>query len=119
MHGSYKAERAGSSPVSRTTKISSRSLTVRIPDFHSGGRGSIPLGSTTKLRGNMYRIDNFNVGDKLYRFIGTEWKYVTTIVEKSYTNYGIHSKHIKGIVVVERFILENEGLIALSKESKK
>ena len=118
MHGSYKAERAGSSPVSRTTKISSRSLTVRIPGFHLGGRGSIPLGSTTKLRGNMYRIEDFNIDDKLFRFNGTKWEYVTTIVEKSRTNYGIHSKQIKGIVVVERFILENEGLIALSKESK-
>ena len=67
----------------------------------------------------MYRIEDFNVGDKLFRFNGSAWKYITTIVEKSRTNYGIRSKHIKGIIVVEKFILENEGLIALSKESKK
>ena len=71
------------------------------------------------MRGNMYRIEDFNVGDKLFRFNGTKWEYITTIVEKSRTNYGIRSKHIKGIIVVEKFILENEGLIALSKESKK
>ena len=65
----------------------------------------------------MYRIEDFNIGDKLFRFNGTKWKYVTSIVEKSRTNYGIRSKHIKGIVVIERFILENEGFIALSKES--
>ena len=66
----------------------------------------------------MYRIEDFKVGDKLYRFNDkSEWEYVTTIVEKSRTNYGIRSKHIKGIVVIERFILENEGFIALSKES--
>ena len=66
----------------------------------------------------MYRIEDFKVGDKLYRFNDkSEWEYVTTIVEKSRTNYGIRSKQIKGIVVIERFILENEGFIALSKES--
>ena len=43
----------------------------------------------------MYRIEDFKVGDKLYRFNDkSEWEYVTTIVEKSRTNYGIRSKQI-------------------------
>jgi hypothetical protein len=117
MHSSYKAERVGSSPTARTNKRS-RSLTVRIPGFHLGGRGSIPLGSTTKMRGNMYRIEDFKVGDRLYRFINSKWEYVTSIVVKSHTSYGIRNKHVNGIIMIERNIMEKEGYIALPSKKK-
>jgi|TARA_R110001583_G_scaffold134990_3_gene286731 hypothetical protein len=64
----------------------------------------------------MYNIDNFNVGDKLYRFQNSQWEFVTTVVERTRTNYSITNKHLTGALVVERSLLENEGLIALSKE---
>ena len=70
------------------------------------------------MRGSMYRIEDFNVGNKLYRFKNSRWEFVTTVVEKTRTNYSITNKHLKGVLVVDRSLLESEGLIALLKESK-
>ena len=66
----------------------------------------------------MYRIEDFKVGDKLFRFTNSKWEYVTSIVVKSHTSYGIRNKHVEGIVMVERNIMEKEGLIALSSKKK-
>jgi len=60
----------------------------------------------------MYRIKDFRIGDRLYYFRDSCWKYHATVTTTDKNSYGLSSQHLDGIVVVQRIVLDKEGFIA-------
>jgi hypothetical protein len=60
----------------------------------------------------MYRINNFEVGDYLYKYDGSEWKYKGRIATVNNASYGIRNDKICGIVMINKSLCKTQGYIA-------
>ena len=68
------------------------------------------------MRGNMYRINNFKIGDRLYHYKDSQWKYHATVIDRDGTSYGLSSKFVDGTVIVIRNVLDKAGFIGSPKK---
>ena len=60
----------------------------------------------------MYRIKDFRIGDRLYHYQDSQWKYHATVTTTDTTSYGLSNRFVDGIVVVVKDGLEKSGFIA-------
>ncbi len=59
----------------------------------------------------MYKVRDFNVGDKIYRHKNSAWRYYGEICKVTDQCYGIRTKLIIGMLMIEKGLFENSGYI--------
>ena len=59
----------------------------------------------------MYKIGDFKVGDKIYQHKNNEWQFCGEICKVTDQCYGIRSKLIVGMFMVDKNLFESSGYI--------